>query len=117
MIHAKDIMVGDWVILYGSLTRWGYTDYAKWHNEMERTDIHAVKPVRITPEILKKNGFDQYGEIYICEKKGLKIQIRCGAYVRVFCAMDMTVSFNRDFYVHRLQHALRLCGIEKEIEL
>ena len=130
MLHAKDIMVGDWVILYGSFTRWGYTDYAKWHNEMERTDIHAVEPVRITPEILEKNGFkeeqlpigirkmiweseDTRTEIVLYMDDTMPMEIRKNIYY------EDEICYTLPFVwaVHQLQQVLRLCNIEKTIEL
>ena len=76
------------------------------------------EPIPITSEILEKNGFDHYGSIYICtEKDDFTIQIKIGRYVRVFIGMDCNAKFDTDFTVHKLQHAMKLCGIKKEIVL
>lgn len=86
-------------------------------------DFHAgiLRPIILTEEILKKNGF--YGDVYLWinagdgktleyypfkhrlslwygEEKNQEILFKCHC-----------------FYVHELQHALKLCGIEKEIIL
>ena len=77
-----------------------------------------LDPIPLTPEILEKNGF----------RKGCYI----GGYYssdcpfRVFTKKDgkcgFTTLFDDEIYfscifVHELQNALRLCGIEKEIVL
>ena len=84
--------------------------------------------IPITPEILEKNGFEMEsnGNYWFSdEDEGLEITFSPkeknytnGAYDYVdinkgcLSIIELPVSF-----VHELQHALRLCGIEKEIEL
>lgn len=70
-------------------------------------------PFPLTPEILEKNGFavesrDCHGEpLQYCELvDGLWIDISGENFFE-----------GKLEYVHQLQHALRLCEIEKEIEL
>jgi len=77
-----------------------------------------LKPIPLTAEILEKNGFDMddytvhfkedehYMLELVFEDDELKWTINCNEYT--------IMNFE---YVHELQHALRLCGIEKEIEL
>ena len=82
----------------------------------------------LTPEILEKNGFslDEYGEWYECE---VSVKER-NYWVNVAFRNDSVSVYDLDIltggrssicihknYVHELQHALRLCQIEKEIEL
>ena len=77
----------------------------------------CVKTVSITPEILEKNGFVHYeeDEDSFRDKDCVFIKQNLGGY-GVCLDKNRTVSglFN---YVHELQHALKLCGIEKTIEL
>ena len=56
-MKATELMIGDWVELYGTPTRWELEDYAKWHKEMERTDVHTFEPIPLTKDILEKNGW------------------------------------------------------------
>ena len=81
----------------------------------------------LTPEIIEKNGFENIGDdTYQLEEK------LCWFWVDFFnhqygCEYDTSTNEYEDdehrlkLYgipsVHELQHALRLCGIEKEIEL
>lgn len=95
-----------------------------------------AQPIPITPDILEKNGFEelmnesevsaarfgrkpeptgvwQYGfgrfdsVAYVPEQSFLRIKFMEG------CQADIA----NIKYVHELQHALRLCGVEKEIIL
>lgn len=72
-----------------------------------------IEPIPLTPEILEKNGFEENcGRWYNSEalmefeqyKDGWCRTINCGEYSVYFIK-----------YVHQLQHALRLAGVEKEI--
>lgn len=86
----------------------------------------------LTPEILKKNGFElrqgvwilaeELWRIYIQYKDGKwSIDARNEISSKDEKGRADLASFCRDwaenFFVHELQHALRLCGIEKEIVL
>ena len=98
-----------------------------------------VEPIPLTPEILEKNGFRYTGGgdrsmmlLTPFDEPGLRYNIYVGLKyktINVYSAfpnelkngrwrkhnsVDMEVSGP---YVHELQHALRICGIEKEIEL
>lgn len=95
---------------------------------------NEIEPIPITPEILEKNGFK------VKQKEGesnYEYVAAGGNYIIVFLffretiygistVMDCELGFSGGIdrihkcnvkYVHELQHALRLCGIEKEIEL
>lgn len=80
--------------------------------------------IPITSEILEKNGFVKR-ETYIWNNP----EMRCTAYrfgrkhwdirvtSRVRAYRPTRVNIENILYVHELQHALRLAGVEKEIEL
>ena len=86
-----------------------------------------IRPIPLTAEILEKNGFENIGDdTYQLEEKP------CWFWVDFFnhqygCEYDTSTHEYEDdehrlkLYgipsVHELQHALRLCGIEKEIKL
>lgn len=88
---------------------------------------HEVKPIPLTPEILKKNGFDF---LYSSVPGGTPQEQRMRK-VDTYEWRGLVVNYyheTNDFqmvnfrgvrldYVHQFQHALRLCGIEKEIVL
>ena len=134
-MKANELMVGDWVQLYGVPTRWELEDYAKWHKEMEREDITTFEPIPLTSEILEKNGFEKCNEDtdgaiqYEFGSENLGIDIWVLGSMTESCLLgawnkwpDCTELYDMItempiHYVHELQHALRLCKIEKEIKI
>lgn len=98
-----------------------------------------VEPIPLTAEILEKNGFKfdgsgQRSMMLISEphfSEGIRYNIYVGLKkktIEVFVAHPVEKSPNWrksnkvylevcGLYVHELQHVLRLCGIEKEIQL
>ena len=103
----------------------------EYNNEIKESyricETTEIEPIQLTAEILEKNGFENIGDdIYQLEEKP------CWFWVDFFrhtygCEYDTsTYEYEDDEHrlklygipsVHELQHALRLCGIEKEIEL
>ena len=77
-----------------------------------------IEPIPLTAEILKKNGFEkvngEYQDVFYC-CDGLDLLIDdhlepCG--YTLYGVFELQIK-----YLHELQHALRLGGINKEIEL
>ena len=93
----------------------------------EITIDEEIVGIPLTPKILEKNGFDGaykktyqiyksngYDKLYISYWRG-RLSIITSPDIR---KKHSTNTIHIDCsYVHELQHALRLCGIEKEIEL
>ena len=140
-MKANELQIGDYVDYRGlvikvtSLYDKGGSNEVGW-SDKESVWVNAdnVVPIPLITEILKKNGFETeddvhfsiqgqsdilelllvevpfdgyYFDIVRTEKIINKCNQRC--YIdRYFASID---------YVHQLQHALRLCGIEKEIIL
>ena len=87
----------------------------------EITIDDEIVGIPITPEILEKNGFRKlvtYGtEKWLCDNLRLNVYSSDGTWR--FCA-DTNRNENSVIYirfVHELQNAISLCGIEKEIVL
>ena len=87
-----------------------------------------VKPISLTPEILEKNGFEKRWQDnfeYFNDDEGLNITFHPkssnytnGAYDYIDIERGcLTINEMPIAFVHELQHALRLCGTSKEIEL
>jgi hypothetical protein len=82
-----------------------------------------IEPIPLTPEILEKNGilYEKQSYYYVIEDNK---DLECTYYIQQvqddwaigvdIGAYDCSV-FARIKYVHELQHALKLCGINKEI--
>lgn len=71
-------------------------------------DISFIKPIPLTIKIIEKNGIMyKWGMLWY---QGRYDETGFEFHFNNDCTMHLQ-------YVHELQHALRLCGIEKEIEL
>lgn len=143
-MNANELMLGDWVKYHGVPVR--VVEISEKSVEFEYKygsyDIDyplKLTPIPITPEILEKNGFiykdaahNNFRGVWVCnvgrcnnvfiqftDKVAIEIHNELGRKDEKGRA-DL-VSFCRDWcevlFVHELQHALRLCGIEKEIVL
>lgn len=133
-MKATDLMIGDWVQSFGEPhkiigirtdTPYAYikTDMSDTWYEFGMKDL--ADGISITPEILEKNYgketrvgisdnpcWGELGAMWItmlwkCENSfWLEVRNTEGGFVKKHIR-----------YVHELQHAIRLCRIEKEIEL
>lgn len=146
-MKANELMIGDWVRIdepdkYAGAT--GQIQSLMYHREDDAAYFNVfiqgkfgyvsrdvcsddIRPIPLTADILEKNGFENIGDdTYQIEEKP------CWFWVDFFrhtygCEYDTsTYEYEDDEHrlklygipsVHELQHALRLCGIEKEIEL
>ena len=124
-MKEKDLMVGDWVMYnpnvfiedeYETAKEWFPTQI----NNGEDIDLAiegCYAPIPLTPEILEKNGFtkdldlDNVHYWFTLIDEHIRFSI---LHVRNVFQWLGPLDFK---YVHELQHALRLCGIKKEIEL
>ena len=142
-MKAKELMIGDWVLYNGQpkvvqmIDGYGDTELENeilcdgmYHKPIE------VSPIPLSAEILEKNGFEELmseGE-EVAAMFGRKPEptgvwqygfgrFDSVAYVpeRSFLRIKFMEGYQADIanikYVHELQHALRLCGVEKEVEL
>ena len=140
-MKANELMIGDWVehIVVGEQSRNHPMKVdLRGLNRIQAAisnsdDGLIVRPIPLTPEILEKNWFvprfsDGCLTEYLIYKDivdGLhRMYIRISYFntkenehkLECFdCRMGGCQIWIK--YVHELQHALRLCGIEKEIEL
>ena len=125
MLTEKELMIGDWVMYnpnvfiddeYETAKEWFPTKI----NSGEDIDLAiegCYDSIPLTTEILEKNGFtkdlDVDGTHYRFTLIDEHIRFTI-LYVRSVFQWLGPLDFK---YVHELQHALRLCGIKKEIEL
>lgn len=107
-MKAIELMIGDWVTMNGNpvrITR--LTEFGEYQN---------IAPIPLTAEILEKNGFEKIGTSY-------QYIARPGLYIRLIgisskhLSLQIASRYIGLEYVHELQHALRLCGIDKVIVL
>lgn len=116
-------MIGDWVLYKGEpIMVWEIDDYYNrintepdGYNAITCVEISDIKPIPLTAEILEKNGFE-FNNLPMeqCwQQYGLRLYLSGHGY-GINCGENVSLCID---YVHELQHALRLCGIDKEIEL
>lgn len=122
-LEIKDVMVGDWVDVRN--------DAAPNTPHLERiTPSHFLRDehwygVELVPEILEKNGFRIIfeGELHTTYSQDIygfvvEIKIDCIGFTKLSMSNGLGYRVVIECkHVHQLQHALRLCGISKEIEL
>ena len=121
-IKLNDVMCGDWIDVRNNVNP------STPHIE-KITPSHLLRDahwygIELTPEILEKNGFKRdmfYGEweynldpfpFSVVQRKNNSWYLG---------REEIGIAHNREIidisYVHELQHALKLCGIDKTIEL
>lgn len=124
-MKAKELMIGDWIMI-NPISYYQVEQIRMEFGELriypKDTEVfvteNEIMPIPLTPEILEKNGFEKWDDgwcTYDQENTGievawvgtiLKIGGECG-----------NLELPAVMYIHELQHALRLCKIEKEIVL
>lgn len=142
----KELMIGDWVSLFqgnpdGSSCNVQVSYIGEYGEvgidgceEYTSANCNLLFPIPLTPEILKKNGFTggEYksytGDVWYLKAEGFrKIGLTMSRKESTLWGEKIKPlspdSIGHNFavpnikYVHELQHALRLLGIDKEIEI
>ena len=125
-MKANELMIGDWVVYNGDVD---YTNPIQIEgmdiatgslitSDREDVGFDGIEPIPLTKEILEKNGVEDFDcSFHFPEDDCLWLELNWEE-----DGLKWTVNYNEyDIlpldYVHELQHALRLCGIDKEIVL
>lgn len=128
-MKISDLSLGDWA-------RWNDKAYrvclidgvsltvelAEEAGETIEVSIDELTGIPITPEILEKNGFKKNGEYNEWnigewnERPFIGVSLDLQSMRIISLGTDIFVE-HQVVCVHQLQHALRLAGVEKEIEL
>lgn len=130
-MKANELMVGDWVRVKenhdvafqmedvsGSDMFWRRTSDGEY---MIPFSYYEIEPIPITPEILEKNFGSAINGCYFEGDEFYELMIHVvndGTWIIKHDNIEFSNIPRQPFmvsYVHELQHALRLCGIEKEI--
>lgn len=136
MKEATELMLGDWVRINGepmkvisiphehkiAAEKPGQT----WGTIYDTTPIDEVEPIRITPEIMAKSGWENvlstYYTLDVDESLWAEFYLHDGI-LRVYfkhqsCREEVIFqSLPGIVYVHTLQHVLSLCGMTKEVKV
>lgn len=117
-MRADQLMIGDWVRMFYPFDM--DIDRRPEKIRMLEKGIKVdCEPIPLTAEILVKNGFVEDREIKCYtyeEEKTLKRLIQFFTHFGDFDCHIVSKNFDADMrlsYVHELQHALRLCGLNE----
>lgn len=130
-------MIGDWVkfrcfddsIIIGQIVEiHDEIVYLKSTLGRHWANLKDIEPIPLTPEILEKNGFvgEGYQILTLDDGHWLEYYHHEHRLTRYWEGIDEWQDHSkvRDvvfrchcYYVHELQHALKLCGINREINL
>ena len=137
-MEAKDLMIGDWVRRKSKIKsrvtelRSAPRVYPVNTEHGEVNPRTELEPIPITGEVLEKNGFEKTSDSPVCSEYRLCVVDYCEDYlfvklrkrvdiVQVYYYPDMSSTkieyTKKEMSVHEIQHAMRMCGIEKEIAL
>lgn len=117
------LMVGDWIFNTNSREYEQVQEILCISVMLNYNDIYnadEIEPVKLTPEILARNGFTTlqfYSELVISNANEHTHVMWDGSHLTAKKMGQGTIELARCYYVHQLQQALRLLGIEKEIKL
>lgn len=146
-MKAKELMIGDWVNVFGipkqmeGIREFRYGAEVVYYDGDNGNFIENLTPIPLTSEILEKNGFENIpyagidcNEIWLLHEIAyygksfplytddimLRYSISEQCWFIFFNIGDMHSDFRtitNICYVHELQHLLRLCKIDKKIIL
>ena len=140
-MKANELAIGDYVLFATRITKVEGIAIGGFAIALENEgwqSIESVEPLPITAEILEKNGFRVDGSGTNCrcllspmDEPGIRFNMYVGLKYKtidVFAAhpQERTKGWRKSNkvyleisgpYVHELQHAIRTCGIEKDIVL
>lgn len=120
-MRIEELSIGDWVKIGDKVKR---VDYLYGKDNVCDMPIEMVEPIPLTTEILEKNGLD-----YVDDGNDAVIFLCCDMFWARLCVGDTfwQVGIHSEDrldavvcnvkHTHQLQHALRLAGVEKEIEI
>lgn len=122
-MRIKELSIGDWVMIEGAPTKvW----YLSEDGEVNDT-TYDIEPIPITPEIVEKNGFVDYevgkGWYVLNVADDLRVWLHRNSHDWTFQLMKWSPLYTHEIgkvfikHTHQLQHALRLAGVGKEIEV
>lgn len=127
-MNIKELMIGDWVNVaiegYDNPTQIKEIRSFSVKVTQDEKDYGSIliQPIPLTPEILEKNGFVTHRNIgYVLEDYNGNVIVYDFFEHKLKILVEYNVVFEQRYFddiaVHQLQNILRLCEVEKEIEL
>lgn len=125
-MKANELMIDDWVMYRGKpIIVYEIDEYydrintePDGYDSIRCIELSDLQPIPLTAQILRKNGFEkvngEYQDVfYCCDGLDLLIDYRIEPYgYTLYGVLELHIK-----YLHQLQHALRLAGIDKEITI
>jgi hypothetical protein len=131
-LKISDLSVGDWVEYEGLHYPITFVGYGEGGDgslvNLIRPDLSCfickisdIHPIPITAEILEKNGFERSTSqfiVYHTDKVWISYDKPSETWSVTMYINDFTSNLHANIlHIHQLQHALRLAGVDKEINL
>lgn len=130
-LKIRDLSIGDWVKAGGEpakVLQLGIVGRNKAKGLSGQLygflTSSEIEPIPITPKILEKNGFEKNSE---CCWRNSAIQCSCLRYGSEYWDMRINgrnrayrptrITIDNILHIHELQNALRLAGLDEDIEL
>lgn len=130
-LKIRDLSIGDWVKAGGEpakVLQLGIVGRNKAKGLSGQMygflTSSEIEPIPITPKILEKNGFEKNSE---CCWRNSAIQCSCLRYGSKYWDMRINgrnrayrptrITIDNILHIHELQNALRLAGLDEDIEL
>ena len=128
-MKATDLMIGDWVetghLVYNKVQEIARDNDMQWYISFACSATlfraYEFEPIPLTPEILEKNGIKKRRDEYaVFGWEGMKQWYVTLEDFKPQYDFWFITSSDRDLnisgqirYVHQLQHALRICGLDE----
>ena len=127
-MKANELMIGDWVYNNPSYFNDDYNGVTEFPDELQPYKIErgedleetgCYSPIPLTAEILEKNGWKWNRYNTFLELVAGTIHLSWGFYPNCISASDWAengdcqITSLRCMFVHKLQHALRMCGLNE----
>ena len=131
-MKTNELMLSDWVFAYGHPRQVEIIYGERIQADCIELSEGEFEPIPLTPEILEKNGFKiyeqdftsnivyEFGSLDYMEFEEFHKYFDIGSkitYEHFGREITYIHPLMRIYFVHELQHALRLCEINKEIIL
>ena len=129
-MKATELMIGDWVNSdFGIFQIKEIFDDAVRDNRGNDYEFDCISTISLTGEILKSNGFELIDDVYRakalvdiydlweCETISQTIYTHYYKKRKDYSLYSNNCIIEHIKYVHELQNAMRVCGVENEIEL
>lgn len=115
-MKANELIIGDWIYrpdCFDQVKEIRQNGIIGLDSARGLIPFLELEPIPLIPEILEKNGFSNKGTLWYLEEDNFELEHNNNdSFIWIVGDVYIVASIK---YVHELQHALRLCGITREI--